>query len=102
MAEFTKVVSEGKRLCKECTKCDSCPIGFERYKRQLDCGEFIKYYPEETEQIIMQWSAEHPIMTNRRKFEEVFGKDLLKLCVVDPLGDVLKWLDEEYKMEKNK
>ena len=52
-------------------------------------------HPEETEEIIMRWSEEHPIITNRNKFEEVFGFNIATIFEVN--SDNVKWLDEEYK-----
>ena len=43
----------------------------------------------------MRWSEEHPIITNRKKFEEVFGFNIATIFEVN--SDNVKWLDEEYK-----
>lgn len=96
MAEFHTVMKEKRRMCKQIGDCSKCPISFLNNKSSF-CTTFMAESPEDAERIIMQWASKHPIMTNRRKFEEVFGKDLFKLCVEEPWGDVLKWLDEEYK-----
>lgn len=98
MAEFKTVMSERGRMCS-CLICKHCGLYFENNGHGMNCSDFVRKYLEEAEDIIMQWSSEHPIMTNREKFEEVFGKDLFKLCTKDPWGDVVKWLDEEYKGE---
>ena len=97
MAEFVTVMREYERMCKGNARCETCPIVSSNNKRGVACHLFVRKFPMEAECIIMQWSAEHPIITNRIKFEEVFGRDLFKLCVVDPMGDVLKWLDEGYQ-----
>lgn len=44
--------------------CGDCPL----YKKA--CGTF---YVFEALEFIEQWAKEHPIMTNAKKFEEVFG-----------------------------
>lgn len=45
----------------------------------------------------MQWSKEHPVVTNAMKFKEVFGYDFQ-----DAFGALgcSEWLDDEYKKGK--
>ena len=80
MAEFQRVVSE-----------------YQRMKRTSDLksnyDEWVLQHPERAEKIIMGWAAEHPLVTNRMKFEEVFGVD----CTEPILCDFDGWLDAEYK-----
>ena len=91
MAEFLKVVKERKRMCESYGGfCKGCPFGF-----TISCQNWMFAHPEEAEEIITQWSEEHPIITNRKKFEEVFGFNIATLFDVNS-GNV-KWLDEEYK-----
>lgn len=91
MAEFLKVVKERKRMCESYgDPCKGCPLEF-----AISCKNWMLAHPEETEEIIMEWSEKHPIMTNRKKFEEVFGFDLLKRIVLSEHDK--EWFDEEYK-----
>lgn len=91
MAEFQKVAKEFKRMCSEHPGCDGCP--FEHPHKDVVCSAWAMRNPKEGEQKIMEWTAKHPIKTNRDKFKEVFGLDYL-----DPLpGGGIAWLAAEYK-----
>lgn len=91
MAEFQKIAKEYQRLCDAFETCEGCPL-VDLVKTTPNCETGVfRRYPEEAEDIIMQWAVEHPIKTNRDKFREVFGMDLVVT------GDTSKWLDEEYK-----
>ena len=91
MAEFLKVIKERKRMCESYGGfCKGCPLEF-----AISCHNWMLAHPEETEEIIMRWSEEHPIITNRKKFEEVFGFNIATIFEVN--SDNVKWLDEEYK-----
>ena len=94
MAEFHKVMSEYRRLC-EGRRCVSCPIMEEVEKAKENyCSAWVTNHPEEAEHVIMQWAKENPIKTNRMKFREVFGMDLVLM------GNTNEWLDQEYKGEQ--
>ena len=82
-------------MCKQIGDCSKCPISGINNNKSLFCTTFMSEYPAEAERIIMQWSEEHPIMTNRRKFEEVFGFNAATIFEVT--GYAVDWLDEEYK-----
>ena len=89
MAEFVKVIKEYKRLCDTFETCNDCPL-YNLVRTTPSCVTGISN-PEEAECIVMQWAKEHPVVTNRMKFREVFGMDLIVT------KDNSKWLDEEYK-----
>ena len=71
--------------------CKGCPLEF-----AISCHNWMLAHPEETEEIIMRWSEEHPIITNRKKFEEVFGFNIATLFDVNNCH-IAEWLNEEYK-----
>ena len=100
MAEFVKVVTEKNRMCaahNEC--CTGCPLSAKSRGTEITCSIFLKESPEEAEEIIMQWAAEHPVITNGAKFEEVFGVPFWAIsCVVTPA--ISKWLGSEYEEAK--
>ncbi len=76
MAEFQKIVKERKRMCEQYDFCKYCPLGELQKKHgneNATCRSLAFDYPEEAERIIMQWASEHPVMTNGKKFEQVFG-----------------------------
>ena len=100
MAEFQTVMRERKRMCKQIGDCSKCPISFQNNQTQSFCSTFMAESPEDAERIIMQWADEHPIMTNRRKFEEVFGFAPATMFEVNP-GNA-DWLDGEHKGGDNR
>ena len=104
--EAIEFLKEYNRMCTMYKSCRGCPLemdqcaGFcnEMYEKQ------IINMMEKTE----QWSKEHPIITNAKKFEEVFGKIELKdyiKCRVNHMSEdeteieILegKWWNEPYK-----
>lgn len=101
MAEFTKTVKVIGRICNSVCDCSECPIGKAKDGLELLCLPFMCRYPEKTEELVMKWAEDHPVMTNHRKFEEVFGMNLFKLLPDATGADIVKWLKEEYKGEKN-
>ena len=96
MAEFSKVMREHKRMCNHIL-CRDCQLASVHNGHDLCCADFYKEYPEEAEDIVMKWSAKHPVMTNAMKFKEVFGYDFQ-----DAFGALgcSEWLDDEYKKGK--
>ena len=99
MAEFQKVVKERKRMCEQYHTCRHCPLGeLQTQDTNAMCRSLAFEYPEEAERIIMSWASEHPIMTNQRKFTEVFGFNIATMFEVNQ-GNA-DWLDEEYKETK--
>lgn len=95
MAEYSTVVKERRRMCKEVQTCSKCPISAINNKTKTYCDNFMSASPEEADRIIMQWSKEHPVTTNRRKFEEVFGFNIATMFEINCRN--AEWLDEEYK-----
>lgn len=91
MAEYVTVIRELQRMCDK-NKCAECPITKARHEC-VNCDAWMNNHPEEVEHIVMEWSAEHPLVTNRMKFREVFGKDIFESY--KPTLDA--WLDSEYK-----
>lgn len=99
MAEFSNVMRERKRMCKAVMTCSKCPLSAINNKAKTYCDAFMSESPAEADRIIMQWSKEHPAMTNRRKFEEVFGHDIVSMLEISCHNSAClsAWLDEEYK-----
>ena len=56
-------------MCKTIEICDKCPMPKE-FNAPCDRGAVA----EEAIEAVEKWSAEHPTISNRQKFEEVFGK----------------------------
>ena len=95
MAEFVKVAAEMTRMCSHYEGfCKECPLGF-----AASCRNWALTQSKQAEEIIMEWAAENPIMTNGAKFEEVFGVPFWAIsCGVTP--EIAKWLRSEYKEAK--
>jgi hypothetical protein len=98
MAEFQTVIKERERMCNSFLGCMRCPLA----KWQLGiagCRDRTFDNPAEAERIIIQWAAEHPLVTNGAKFEEIFGVPFWAIsCGVTPA--ISKWLRSEYKEVK--
>lgn len=93
MAEFQKIAKASKRMCNFYEVCEECPIN--KIRGNAICMTWIMLNPEEAERIIMKWSAEHPIMTNAKKFEQVFGFSFYYRFGGSDVDTA--WLAEEYK-----
>lgn len=75
MAEFVDVMENFNRMhAYELgeSSCRECRISSYNNGKCIECDNFIKKYPQEAEEIIMDWAKEHPI-TNADKFKETFG-----------------------------
>jgi hypothetical protein len=92
-------VKEHRRMCDEHLACVGCPLSNLAYCSDAE--------PEELVTAVEEWSKEHPLMTNRRKFEEVFGIDNQRIeinsdgympTVTIPSSILMRsWWDAEYK-----
>lgn len=83
--EFTK----GKeRMCTNFTSCKRCPMYVRGLDKGMSCPEFISKCPEESADIVKNWTETHPPITNAMKFREVFGFDHRTSA---------PWWDQEYR-----
>lgn len=100
MAEFQTIIKERERMCNaHGNTCDGCPLSRIRRKSEIICTLFMIKDPEEAEEIIMKWAAEHPFKSNGNKFEEIFGVPFWAIsCGVTPA--ISEWLKSEYKEDK--
>lgn len=92
MAEYQEVIKQFWRICERYRAdvcCGNCPL--KDVRGVYHCWRWISEDPEKAEELIMKWAKNNPPITNRDKFKEVFGMDLVVT------GDTSKWLDEEYK-----
>jgi len=90
--EALDFLKEAQRMCESYPDCKGCPL------INFACG-FIRCIERFSDadiqcqiKVVEQWSKEHPIITNARKFEEVFG--LPAHCMIDQDA---QWWDEPYK-----
>ena len=101
MAEsFAEVVKEYKRMCNLSERCSNCPMN-----KSKDSAYTCRYWmlhvdPEAAEKVILDWAAEHPVKTNRKKFKEVFGIDFSDLYNSGFSRCIQNWLEKEYEEPK--
>ena len=91
--EAKEFVRERRRMCGSHNLCLECPL------EHMPCGCVIT---EEGVDLVEQWSNEHKILTNRMKFQEVFGRDIgygkwHDICDNSYFGFSKKWWDEPWK-----
>ena len=94
---FTWFLKTGKRLCSSYKLCSGCPIREEFDECQLRFDTIED--PERLAKLIMCWENDNPVMTNREKFFETFGKlsyEDRRLIMAEELG-FQRWLEKEYK-----
>ena len=106
--EALEFLKEAKRKCSS-TTCEVCHN--ESYAVLCPLSEYPDEKLEKLVSGIEQWSEEHPIITNARKFEEVFGRkpqycNGKSICPVPMLAHscfdlncttCVEWWDEPYK-----
>ena len=92
---------ELRRMCKtygSVTCCGSCPISVASDFCDLAPMNFKDETIDFAVKVVEQWAKDHPVITNAKKFEEVFG--------FNPIGYVFRgefsdaWWGEEYKESK--
>ena len=93
--DAVKYVNEKIRMCRSFSTCQSC-------REELKLNKCVNQLETENTKLavdaVEQWSKEHPIMTNKMKFEEVFGDTCVEngeLVLVRP-----SWWFEEYREPK--
>ena len=92
--DAVKFYKEQSRMCKTYNKCPECPIYELMDNGKLLCITALHEKLEEFVDLVETWSKEHPIMTNKMKFEEVFGE------TCDENGEIVlvrpSWWFDEY------
>ena len=87
--DAVRFVEEYSYICSH-HDCQECPL----YNKQCDLVGVSLKDAEEIVAIVGHWSEEHPRMTNRQKFKEVFGIDTADTLLYTFHS---AWLGEEYK-----
>lgn len=100
MAEFVTVMKEFARMCRG--KCSDCPLSQKNNGINQICSAVLKRFPEEAENIIMEWAAEHPVETMKDRFFKMFPNakvddDGTPKCCPHHLG----WAERCWKYEAN-
>lgn len=92
--EALEMLKTLKRICSK-YKCSDCPV----VARSCICIKNISITSDETLNSIIenveQWSKENPLVTNSKKFEEVFGFLLEDKFVLSSV--VYDWLKKPYE-----
>ena len=102
MMDAVKFLREKNRMCKT-HGCIHCPMGRIKRNDYKLCADYIRDCPEQAVAIVERWSSEHPIVTNRQKMKEIFGKSIPNVFLPE-LSDALElksWLDAEYKEQED-
>lgn len=90
LKERSKMFNSIGRIERYCDgiNCRECPFNElrEKYVSSFRCWEAEVKHPEEYEAIVRKWSEEHPVVTNREKFKEVFGFELTEDTLYDCVG----------------
>ena len=62
MSEFQEVYKQYRRMCSREQKCDDCDIyKYINSKGYIEsCSQFLKEHSQEAEEVIMNWTTEHP------------------------------------------
>ena len=89
------------RLCGMYVNCHGCPLEHIEHNCAGDIDDTVADFIE-------TWAKEHPIMTNRMKFKEVFGVDVISyekgfrpVGVIPEMKYLIEWLNAEYKENKD-
>ena len=101
--DAVKYLEALKRMCafyhaeKSC--CLNCPLSVGNNGTEYGCAKYQTDYPSKAVIIVDEWAREHPIITNREKFVEVFGAISFAAFVWNKLkdGGYDDWWEKEYK-----
>lgn len=94
--EALEFLKEYRRMCNSYDGCKGCPI------KGKNCLSIAAHRKTDSEYLtitsaVEQWSKEHPIITNARKFKEVFGDKAIYVIISSNTQAIGNWLDEPYK-----
>lgn len=71
---FTEAMKIKQEICRSYMICANCPLNSENNGLPGGCVIAFAQNPKESEKILKEWLAEHPVKTNKDKFAEVFGE----------------------------
>lgn len=103
VAEFYRNVH---RLCDSCGDCLSCPL-YDNHCAMDQWGKMSRdpKYLDRVVEMVKDWAAEHPALTNRDVLVKIFGKDFSESAHPGALAfhaqdcaddDCKEWLNAEY------
>ena len=87
--DAVEYIKAEKRLCRSYDNCIECPLTGDLCDRN--------FYPEEHVAIVEAWAKEHPLITNFKRFVEVFGSDSFLEIKESGVDLAASWWSKEYK-----
>lgn len=95
-------------MCEAHEHCCECALCKEQIADSYDsCFMDCANHAVESEILIKEWAANHPIITNRDKYYKTFGyhenmgkKCHEPFCISSYCNECSKWWDAEYKEPK--
>lgn len=106
---FTEAMKIKQEMCRSYMICANCPLNSENNGLPGGCVIAFAQNPKESEKILKEWLAEHPVKTNWDKLIEVFGEiqkyddECEHHCSTRPCQSCDWWLQEyvePYKEEE--
>lgn len=96
--EFIEAMKIKKRMCEDdIIDCIDCPLSDSNNKTKETCSNFIMLHPEEAEEILKEWSEEHPQKTLLQDFLEKYPNAKLNGSGNPPMcPDVLGYSKEHH------
>lgn len=70
--EFVEAMGIMNRMCLKSKHCSNCPMFEKLEDSAFNCMGFFQHCPEEAEEILTKWNAEHPVKTLKDVFNEAF------------------------------
>lgn len=74
MEKEKATIYEYARMCSKYAilDCNHCPLSHNNNGLNCDCGDFIRAFTNEANEIILKWCEEHPIKTRQSEFLKMF------------------------------
>lgn len=80
-------IYEYARMCSKYAilDCHHCPLSHDNNGLNCDCGDFIRAFSNEANEIILKWCKEHPTKTRQDEFLKMFPNakctDICPRCI---------------------
>ncbi len=69
----TATIYDYERMCRSNScNCKACPLLSSQNGIGISCGNFVRYYPDDANEIILNWCKEHPVETRQDRFLKMF------------------------------
>ena len=75
MMDAKTYLKERNRMTEQCSIiCLDCPLYKDNNGKSLDYADLENLHPDTAISIVEEWSKEHPVITNKDKFDEIANK----------------------------